>query len=34
MTDAEALGNQMNRFLKYFKEELQDQAKGKPPNKL
>ncbi|KAJ6096216.1 hypothetical protein N7486_006962 [Penicillium sp. IBT 16267x] len=27
-------GNQMNRFLKYFKEELQDQAKGKPPNKL
>ncbi|KAJ5736081.1 hypothetical protein N7540_012707 [Penicillium herquei] len=25
---------QFNRFLKYFKEELQDQAKGKPPNKL
>ncbi|KAJ5267005.1 hypothetical protein N7478_009813 [Penicillium angulare] len=27
-------GNQLNRFIKFFKEELQDQAKGKPPNKL
>ncbi|KAJ5648191.1 hypothetical protein N7490_004563 [Penicillium lividum] len=27
-------GNQLNQFLKFFKEELKDQAKGKPPNKL
>ncbi|KAJ5918843.1 hypothetical protein N7454_009987 [Penicillium verhagenii] len=32
LTDAP--GNQVSRFLKFFKEELQDQAKGKPPNKL
>lgn len=27
-------GHGLNKFIAYFKEEIKDQLKGKPPNKL